>query len=377
MHTKKRGIIMIYFDYTATTPVDKDVFATYQKAQEMFYANTQSIHTLGKTASRMVDKAIYEIKTLFSVPNHRVIFTSNATEANNLGIFGIVLKEKKGRIITTTIEHPSVYEVMKHLETKGYEVIYLAVDSNGQINLDELKQAMNSNTILVSIMWVNNVIGAIQPIKEVISIVKQHPKAKLHVDMVQGIGKIEPSFSYCDVDLFTMSGHKLYAPKGVGLLVYHDNIQLRPILFGSKAQAGIKPGTMDVGLCVAITKALKKYLPLVRKHNTYIMEWNAQIIASVQKNPSIYLNSPKNKSPYIISIAVPNKTGETLVRMMEDKGVYVSTGSACGSKLQKSDRTILAITGDEKRATSSIRISLSHLHRLEDIHTLCNILEEL
>ena len=170
---------MIYFDYTATTPIDDEILDIYIRTEKNFFANSTSLHKLGQSSNYLYNKATDEIKELLNIKNYNLVYTTNATEANNLGIFGIVLKHKSGRIITTKIEHPSVYEVFKNLENKGYEVIYLDVDNNGIINLKQLEENINKDTILVSIMWVNNIIGSIQPIEKIITIVKKYPKAKI------------------------------------------------------------------------------------------------------------------------------------------------------------------------------------------------------
>ena len=204
----------MYFDYTATTPIDKDVLDIMNKVQMDFFANTESLHKLGLKSNSLLEKAKREILEVLKIEKE-VCFTHNATEANNLAIFGVV-NNKKGKIITTKIEHPSVFEVFKYLETVGYDVIYLDILENGKVDLNQLRKEMDKDVILVSIMWVNNIIGSIEPIKAVIDIVKKYPKCKLHVDAVQGMCKIKADFDFNDIDLFTISAHKFYGPKGVG-----------------------------------------------------------------------------------------------------------------------------------------------------------------
>jgi len=249
---------MKYFDYTATTPVDEEVLDTYIKTTKNFFANTSSLHKLGQRSNLMYTKAIDQLFEVLNLNEHNVIFTSNATEANNLGILGISNKYVTGKIITTKIEHPSVFETMKALEEK-YEVVYLGINDQGVIDVNQLKNEIDNNTILVSIMWVNNIIGTIQPIKEIIDIVKQYPKTKLHIDMVQGLCKIEPDFNLNDVDMFTFSTHKIYGPKGIGGLFFKKNITLDKRLYGSNMQYGLKPGTLDLSLICATVKAFKKF----------------------------------------------------------------------------------------------------------------------
>ena len=364
----------MYFDYTATTPIDNEVLDLYVNIQKKYYANTTSLHLLGQKANNVYEQMKEEIRNILNI-KHELIFTSNATEANNLAILG-VLEGKVGKIITTKIEHPSVFNVFEDLESKGYEVCYLDVDSNGIISVEQLKEEMNSNVLLVSVMWVNNIIGSIQPIKEIIEIVKKYPKAKLHIDAVQGITKIKENFRFEDVDLFTMSAHKFYGPKGIGLLAYKKNIDLKKRLFGSSSQNGIKPGTFDLGLIVCLTKALKKYYNKIDEHFIYVQNINNEIRNGI-KNNKIIINSSLECSPYILNLSVPGVNGETLVHKLEQNEIYVSTGSSCSSKLAKPEKTIFAISNDSARAKSVLRISLSFLTNHNEVKILINALNSL
>ena len=367
---------MKYFDYTATTPVDEEVLDTYIKTTKNFFANTSSLHKLGQRSNLMYTKAIDQLNEVLDLKNHNVIFTSNATEANNLAIMGICEKFEKGKIITTSIEHPSVYETIKSLENR-YEVIYLDITKNGIIDLEQLEKEINYDTILVSIMWVNNIIGTIQPIKEIIEIVKKYPKAKLHIDMVQGFCKVVPNFDLNDIDLMTFSTHKIYGPKGIGGLFIKNNIMLNKRLYGSNMQLGIKPGTLDLSLICATVKSFKKFYPLTNKHLDDVKQKNLYLRKKIN-NLNITINTPvDNISYYILNISIPNINGETVVHLLEEKEIYVSTGSACSSKLKKPEKTIFALTKSEKLATTSIRISLSHLTTYTEIDELLEVLNKL
>lgn len=369
----------MYFDYTATTPIDKDVLDIMNKVQIDFFANTESLHKLGLKSNSLLDKAKREILEVLKI-DKEVIFTHNATEANNLAIFGVVSK-KMGKIITTKIEHPSVFEVFKYLETVGYEVIYLNVLENGKIDLEQLEREMDKDVILVSTMWVNNIIGSIQPIKEVIKIVKKYPKCKLHVDTVQGMCKIIPDFDFNDIDLFTISAHKFYGPKGVGCLFYNKNFNLERHIYGSNVQRGLKPGTIDLPSIVGMCKALKKYYPKVNEHYSYVKNLYNYLYNEIKDLKYIYINSTNNSidknSPYIMSISIPNINSETVIHMLDEKEIYVSSGSACSSKLKKAEKTVLAVTGDEQRALTAIRISFSHLTTMDELKSLARVLKEI
>ena len=364
----------MYFDYTATTPMDSEVLETYVTIQKKYYANTTSLHLLGLKANSIYEQMKDEIRQILNV-SHDIAFTSNATEANNLAIFGVV-EGRKGKIITTKIEHPSVFNVYQKLEEDGFDVVYLNVDKNGIIDLNELKREMSNDVLLVSIMWVNNIIGAIEPIGEVIKIVKEYKHCKLHVDAVQGITKIKPDFNFEDIDLLTMSAHKFYGPKGIGILAYKKNMVLSKRLYGSNAQNGVKPGTFDLGLVVCATKALKKYMNLINENFNYVMTLNNYLRNNLTNN-KIVINSNLACSPYIFNISIPGYKGETIVHMLEEKDIYVSTGSSCSSKLVKPEKTIFAITNSEEYARTSIRISLSYLTIQEEVEELVKTLNQL
>ena len=205
---------------------------------------------------------------------------------------------------------------------------------------------------------------------------KKYPKAKLHVDAVQGLCKIKPNFNFNDIDAFTMSAHKFYGPKGIGALLYKKNLKLEPRLFGSNSQEGIKPGTFDLGLVICLAKALTKFYKETDEHYMIVKSLNEKLVNSIN-NPKVVINSNKECSPYIVNISIPSILGETIVHIFEEKELYVSTGSACSSKLQKPEKTILAITNDETLAKSTVRISLSHLTTNDELDVLINTINNI
>lgn len=368
---------MIYLDYASTCPVDKEVLNTYLKASEEFFASTSAMHFLGKEANKAYMAASEEIKAILNLKHHNIIYTLNATEANNLAILGQVSKYSGGRIITTKVEHASVYEVMKSLEDR-YDVYYLDVDEFGQIDLNQLRSALNNETILVSIMWVNNVVGSVMDVAEIIDIVKHYHKAKLHIDIVQGFCKVVNDFDFNDIDMFTISTHKIYGPKGIGVLFVKDNLNLKKIIQGSTAQFNLRPGTFDLSLVIATAKTIKKFYPLTKDFLDYVTKLSQYLLNGLKDNKKIIINSPSSRyNPYILSLSVPSIKGETLVRILEDNKIYVSTGSACSSKSQKPEKTIFAMTKDVKRATSAIRISLSHLTTFDELNEVIRVLKEI
>jgi cysteine desulfurase len=367
---------MIYLDYAATTPVDKEVLDAYIKTTNNFFANASSLHKMGQESNYMYEVAIKEIQKTLNI-EHDIVFTANATEANNLGILGIAGKYDSGKIITTKIEHPSVYNVMKHLEDK-FDVVYLDVDKQGIIDLKQLEKELTKDTIIVSIMWVNNIIGTIQPIDKVIQLIKKFPKVKLHVDAVQGLCKAIPNFDVTDIDLFTFSTHKIYGPKGIGGLFIKKNLELDKRLFGSPVQMGVKPGTFDLSLIVATAKSFKKFYPTTLERQNYVKKLWEKLFNALNTNPKIVINTPKeNINYYIFNFSLPSINGETIVHALEQEEIYISTGSACSSKLKKPEKTIFAMTNDEKRSTTSVRISLSHLVKNEEIDAVIKCINKL
>lgn len=369
---------MIYFDSTATTKPSKDIIELYNKISNEYWHNPSSAYNAGIKANNLLLKSQDVVKETLNVKNHNVIFTSGATEANNLAIFGICshyLNDKK-RVITTQIEHPSVFNVFKRLELLGFEVIYLSVDKNGIIDLEELKNSINKDTVLVSIMWVNNIVGSIQPIDKVIEIVKNVPRCKLHVDLVQGLGKIKPNFNFSDIDLFTMSSHKLFGLKGSGALVYNNKINLTTHIIGAEQQLGVKPGTIDLASSVCTAKTIQNAIKNQSEHYNYVKELNKYLELQIKTIDKITINSNTlYTSPYIFNISIKDINAETIMHYLEQKEIYVSIGSACGSKTKKPEKTIYAMTNDNLISTTSIRISLSIYNTKDEIDTLVNELK--
>lgn len=364
---------MIYFDSTATTKPNKDIIELYNKISTEYWHNPSSAYNVALKANNLLIKSQDVIKETLGLKEHNVIFTSGATEANNLAIFGICnnyLNTNK-RVITSKIEHPSVYNVFKKLETLGFDVIYLDVNNDGIIDLEQLKSAINKETILVSIMWVNNIVGSIQPIDEIIQIVKNYPRCKLHVDAVQGLGKIKPSFDFNSIDLFTMSSHKLEGLKGSGALIYQIKTNLNTHLVGAQQQLGIKPGTIDLASSVCTAKTIQNAIKNQSNNYNYVKELNKYLVDSIKQIDKITINTnPLVSSPYILNISIRDINAETIMHYLEQKEIYVSIGSACGSKTKKPEKTIYAMTNDLKISTTSIRISLSIYNTKADIDKL-------
>ncbi len=360
---------MYYFDNSATTKVYEEVA---QKAYEMMtvcFGNPSSVHSMGFNAEKELRTARQTLKDSLSVTKGELIFTSGGTESNNLAILGIAEQYKKTgkRIVTTQLEHASVLGAMKELETRGFEVIYLKPNSEGFIDTHDIIRAITADTILVSVMSVNNETGAILPIEFISKVIKRNaPKAFFHVDHVQGFQKVKLKAK--DIDLISISAHKVHAPKGCGALYMADRVRLKPIIFGSSQEKSIRPGTENVSSAVAFSHAVS----LNKKGN--VEELNRYLRDELEKIPEIEINSPKDASPYILNISIGKIKGETMLHFLSNKGIYVSTGSACtGSNLS---HVLTAMGLSREKVESSLRISFSKMNTIEEVEVLISALKE-
>ena len=357
---------MIYLDYAATTPINNEVYDSYCKLLKNYYANSASIHTMGIKANEFLEASRESIAKLINVKKEEVIFTSGATESNNLAITGILssYKNKGKRIITSSIEHPSIMNLMKSLEEKGYDVVYLSVDKEGKINLDELEENLKEPTVLVSIMQVNNEVGSINDIDAIGKLCHKYD-AIFHSDVTQAIGKITCNLT--NVDLASFSSHKIHAPKGSGVLVKKNKIKLTPLFYGGGQESNFRSGTSNWPTNVSMAKALRLILGNLNNNYSYVLKlWN-KLYDALKDINLIHINSSKGNSPYIFNFSILTLTSEVLVHKLEEKGFCVSTVSACGSKISHGSYVIKSLFDDDKLALSSIRVSLSSDVREEDI----------
>jgi len=375
---------MIYFDSTATSKPIPEIIELYEKTINSCWFNPSSNYTLGLRSNSLFEQAKQSVCKTLKLTNHEILFPSSATMANNIAIFGICnnYRGTKKRIITTFIEHPSVYNVYKSLE-KDFDVIYLKTDNDGIIDLNQLKESLNKETILVSVMWVNNIIGSVQPIGEIIEILKQYPRCKLHVDAVQAVGKIDLfNVDLNKIDLITISSHKLGGLKGTAVLAYNNKIDLASHFIGASQQKGLVPGTMDLAGAVCCAKIIDISVTNQKENDIYVSKLKNHLIDRIEELNNVQLNSNlSNKntalySNYIVSLFIKGKRAETVMHYLEKKDIYVSIGSACSSKQQTIDRTILSISNDKDRGISSIRVSLSVNNTIEEVDYLVDTLKE-
>lgn len=355
---------MIYLDYSATTPVNLDVLNTFVAASKDYIGNPNSLHKLGVQAKKLVDASIYQIASILKVRPSEVIFTSGASEANNLAIKGICLKyQNRGKhIITTVLEHSSVTAPISYLKDMGFEVDIVKTLDSGVVDLDDLKKKMRDDTILVSIAAVNSEVGVVQPIDEIAKIVKEYPKAYFHSDITQSIGKIKIDLS--NVDLASFSSQKFFGMKGVGCLIKKESIIIESLIHGGKSTTSFRSGTPAVALIASTAKALRLVYEDFDKKYDKVLQLHDYLIDNL-KDLDIFINSNSYCVPHIINISLRNIKSEVMLHALEEKNIYISTMTACS--LGNYSEAVYAVTKDKDRASHSMRISISSLTTKEEI----------
>jgi cysteine desulfurase len=371
--------MVIYFDNSATTKPYQEVIDSFVKVSTDFYGNPSSIHGIGGKAEQLLSQARSQTAQLMSVKPNEIYFTSGGTEGNNLAIKGVALAFKgRGRhIITTQIEHASVREPLKQLESLGFEVTYLQVKPDGRVCVKELQEAIREDTILVTVMHVNNEVGSIQPIKEIGLLLSNYPKIIFHVDHIQGIGKVPLSLSECRIDLCSISAHKFHGLKGTGVLYIREGIHLQPLLAGGSQEGTFRSGTENVAGAVALAKALRLTLTKMREEREHLKGLIEALRIGLEKIDGIIVHTPlEHAAPHILNFTLPQIKSEVFVHALEENDIYVSTTSACSSKKHEKNSTLLAMGISEERAGSSIRISLSYDNTFEEVKIVLQLMEE-
>lgn len=360
------GDFMIYLDYSATTPVNREVLDSFNRASLDFVGNTNSLHNLGVNASRLVKSATKQISDILKIKETEIIYTSGSSESNNLAIKGICLKyQNRGKhIITTKFEHSSIYGPLDYLKKLGFEVSYVESNKDGIIDLDNLESLIREDTILVSINAINSEIGIRQPIEEIAIILKKYQKCFYHVDLTQALGKVEINLD--NIDLASFSAHKIYGLKGIGCLIKKENILLEPLIHGGKSTTEFRSGTPAHPLIVSLSKALRLANKNLVENYQYVQELNIYLKNNLNKYLDVCINSNEKCIPHILNISILGVKAETFMHALENHSVYVSTKSACSDEDVLSE-TVLALTNNKEKAKSSIRISLSYLTTKEEL----------
>jgi cysteine desulfurase len=367
-----------YYDHCASSPMFPTVIDTITELMKLHYANPSALHRSGAEAMKLVERARANIAQWMGALPQEVIFTSGGTESNNLAIKGSLFKVTRPskHVITTAVEHASVYECVRQLESLGIETTILPVDSMGRVNPQAVENAIRKDTVLVSVMQVNNETGIIQPIIEIGEILSKHPHVRFHVDGVQAIGKIMISWKEWGIDLYSGSSHKFGGPKGVGFLLVKDGVELEPILSGGGQEWGNRSGTLNVPGIVGMAQALRLTLEKREDRQERMYALRQQLLNIVAGIPELLVNgiqTPANNNetaPHVVNLSYPGMRPEVIVHMLEKHGILVSTQSACSSKSLSPSRVLLAMGYDTDRASGCIRVSFGDEHTREDIEIL-------
>lgn len=357
---------MIYFDSCATTLVDRDVLDVFNRVCIEFPGNSNSLHALGVKSKELEDYSTLRIAKLLNVGVNDIIYTSGASESNNLAIKGVCLKyQNRGKhIITTYLEHSSVLESIDFLTKNGFEVDYVRIRDDGLVDIDHLKSLMRDDTILVSIACVDSEIGLVQPVDEIGLFLKDYPKCFFHVDCTQALGKIDIDFSL--IDLASMSGHKIFGLKGIGLLIKKEKIVIEPLIHGGKSTTVYRSGTPALPLIVSLMKAIEKVKLNMANSNKIVSTLNDRLVNGLKVYDKLHINSTSFSLKYVVNFSVVGIKPETFVHALEEYDIYISTRSACSSGDSISS-SVYALTKNREYSSSSLRVSFSYLNTIEEV----------
>ena len=371
-----------YFDNSATTRCSAAAAELMMRVLREDFGNPSALHDRGMQAEQYIRDARAKIARTLKVSEKEIYFTSGGTEANNLAIVGSAMANRRAgmHVITTQIEHPSVENPMEYLEEQGFEVTRLPVDHEGVISLEDLKKALRKDTILVSMMHVNNEIGAVEPIGEAAKIIKEiNPSCLFHVDAIQSYGKLALYPKRVGVDLLSVSGHKIHGPKGSGFLFVREKTKIRPQILGGGQELGMRSGTENVPAIAGLGEAAWEMCEHLKEHQKYLYDLKRQFAEGAEKIPGVTLNGPAGEAgaPHIVSVSAEGVRSEVLLHALEEKGIYVSAGSACSSNKPSVSRTLQAIGLRRELLDFTVRFSFSIENTPEEIDYALGVMAEL
>lgn len=369
---------MIYLDYASTTPLRKEVLNSYKMLLETMFANSDSLHDVGRETAKLMEQSRAVIAQLLHVYSDEIIFTSGASEANNYAIKAYALQnQKRGKhIIASCVEHSSVAHSLRQLtENFGFGVSYLPVSKEGKVMLEDVKALLRKDTILVSCMLVNNEVGCINPIHEIATYIHEHSRAVFHSDCVQALGKIPVSLK--EVDLATFSAHKIYGLKGSGILYKKRNVELLSWISAGQQELGIRGGTCNSLVNIVLAKTIRLALEQQNEAYQHVMSLNQYLRRELANMEDVCINSPIDASPFILNISCLRLGSEIALNALNAKGFAVSAQSTCASKSKAISHVLLAMSLGEHKATHALRISLSHLTTHEEVESFISMLKEI
>ena len=369
---------MIYLDNCATTKPYDEVLKTFVEVNNNYYGNPASINKYGKTVNKLLNAARTQVADILGVESDTIYFTSCATESNNIALLGSVEHKKDfgNRIIVSKIEHPSVLETFRELEHRGFILDYVNVDENGFIDLEHLKSLLTKETILVSVMHVNNIFGAIQPIEEIVEILKEYPKIHFHVDGVQGV--LKEKIDLTMIDSYSISAHKFHGLKGVGALYLKSRRTTHNITFGGGQENGLRSGTVNVPGAVSLAKALRLTQEKVNDVKEKHYEYKKLIVDELSAIEHVIINSPLQNDfvDSIINISLPKIKGEAIINALNERGIMVSTTSACSSRTFHLNEALYARGLSRENIEGSIRVSFSYETKLEEVKKFIEVFKD-
>ena len=373
---------MIYFDNSATTKVAPSVLDTYTKVSQTIWGNPSSLHNFGERAYNLLEQSRQQIADLLGVKLSEILFTSGGTEGDNWVVKGTAMEKRAfGRhIITSSVEHPAVHNSMEQLAQLGYDITYLPVDKEGRVSAADVKAAIRPDTILVSVMAVNNEIGSIQPLQEIADVLRDFPTIHYHIDAVQGIGKGIPELIFNDrVDFITFSGHKFHAPRGIGFIYARSGKRLAPLMAGGGQERNLRSGTENLPAIAGMARALRLLLTNEQTNVANERAVRGRILNHIKGFPKVTLFSQDNAhfAPHILCFAIEGVRGETIVHAFEDHDNYISTTSACSSKKHLASSTLKAMHVPDQTSTSAVRVSLDENNTLAEADTFNQVFDEL
>ncbi len=374
--------MICYFDNSATTKCAPSVIEKMNDVMKEHFGNPSSLHNIGFDGEKMLSDARGIIAKSLKANEKEIVFTSGGTESNNMALLGCAMANKRAgkHIITSSIEHASVNAPLEQLEEIGFEITYLPCDNNGTVSLSKLEESIRDDTILVSVMHVNNEIGAVQPIEDIGRIIKKHNSNCLfHVDAIQSFGKYNINPKKMNVDLLSVSGHKIHGPKGSGFLYVKQGIKIRPIIYGGGQERGLRSGTENVYSQCGLGEAVTLMCDNMSDNVTYLRELKNHFIDRVGKMDFAVINgrTDETSAPNIVSVSIKDVRAEVVLHSLEEKGIYVSAGSACSSNKPSISRTLKAIKVPKEMLDKTVRFSFSIYNTIEQIDYACDVMEDI
>lgn len=366
---------MIYLDYSANTPAAPEVLDCFVKMEQTYIGNPNAVHPAGRAAQNRLAEATMSLAGMLQIAPEEIIYTSGASEANNLAIKGIARSQRHlgKHMISTALEHPSVSGPLTYLQEQGYEIDLVNIGRDGRIDLEQFRELLRKDTVLVAVNAVDSELGVVQPIEQIVAILRDFPNCRLHVDATQAIGKIP--FSFAGIDTVSLTAHKFYGLNGCGMLYKRKNLVIEPLIHGGTGASLYRSGTPTLALVASMENALKPALVHLEERRAYIQKLNVSLRDELSKYSLVRINSPVQAVPHILNLSVAGVKGTQFRQILSEHGVCVSVKSACSVE-ETPSKAVFAVSRDKKNALSSWRISLSHLTTGEELREFLSIFDQ-